>query len=106
VLCTFIVHNALELDGYLIERGRRLLDLSFTEVLNFALYMVLKDRDEDGRKKVLAALEGRLGKHGGVIVEDEWLPESLRGKEAPEWWDSDHNPWADTHKLRNTSTGR
>jgi len=90
------------MDGLLIAQGRRLADLSVVEMLNFTLARLLKDADEEGRRKIDLALEGRLGEHGGEIIEDDSLPASMQGVEAPSWWNSDDNPFGDTHDLGGT----
>ena len=30
---------------------------------------------------------------------DPDMPESMQGMEAPSWWNSDHDPWRETHQL-------
>jgi len=98
------VYNALEVDGWLVDFGRRLADLSLIEMLNFVYSRLVKDADEEGRKKVDLALAGRLGEHGGEIIDDPMLPASMQGKEAPSWWNSDHDAFADQHTLANADT--
>jgi len=73
--------------------------MSVTEVLNFAWAFLLDGQHGENRKRVIAALEGRVGPGGGIIVDDETLPESLRGQEAPSWWSDDHDPFADTFTV-------
>lgn len=61
--------------------------LSVPELLNKAWSHMVKDLDSQGRAKLEAAMEGRLGPHGGILVDDPDLPADLQGKEAPSWWD-------------------
>lgn len=74
------------------------MDLSLQELLSFVYAMLVEGADSKHRKKIDALFAGRLGSGGGIIVDDPDLPESLRGQEAPSWWD-DSNPWADTHTI-------
>jgi len=86
------VATAAELDGRLIrDSGRRLLDLSAVALLHFAYACLVEHADADQRKKIDAALTGRLGSRGGILTDedDESIPAPLRGKEAPEWWTGD-----------------
>lgn len=69
------------------------------ELLNFTLSRLFEGADSEGRKKIKAALEGRLGPGGGIIVDDPTLPESMQGIEAPSWWSDDHDPWADSFTV-------
>ena len=92
------------MDGLLITQGRRLADLTAVEMLNFTLARLLDGADGDGRHKIDLALEGRLGDHGGEIIDDADLPESMQGVEAPSWWNSNDDPFADTHDLGGTDT--
>ncbi len=86
----------------LAKNGRRLADLSVLEMLNLTYSLLVSEADEEGRKKVNLALAGRLGESGGEIVDDPDLPESMQGMEAPSWWNSDHDPFADQHSLGGT----
>jgi hypothetical protein len=72
------------------------------ELLNFAYAQLVSYADEEGRKKIDLALEGRIGEHGGELVDDPDLPESMQGMEAPSWWNSDHDPFAEQHQLGGT----
>lgn len=67
---------------------------------------MVENADQEGRKKINALYHGRLGPGGGVIVDDPTLPESLRGQEAPSWWDDDHNAFSEQHVLSNTEQRR
>lgn len=40
----------------------------------------------------MAALEGRIGPNGGIVVDDPMLPPELQGKEAPSWWTDEADP--------------
>ena len=91
--------NAFEIDGILVGQGRRMLDLTMTELLNFAYSLLVKDADSEGRRKVDLGLAGKLGESGGELVDDPDLPESMQGREAPAWWNGDHDPFADTHSI-------
>ena len=91
--------NIYEVDGLLIKSGRRLVSLSAIELLNYAYALIVSDADSESRKKINAILEGRTGETGGIIVEDETLPESLQGQEMPSWWTDDHDPFADQHTI-------
>lgn len=71
-----------------------MLNLTYARLVEFA--------DEDGRKRIDLALAGRLGESGGEIVDDPDLPESMQGVEAPSWWNSDHDPFAEQHQLGST----
>lgn len=75
------------------------MDLSAVEVLDYSYYLLTKDRDQATRRKIELMLMGRLGEHGGELIDDPSLPASMQGMEAPSWWNSDHDPWADTHRL-------
>lgn len=94
----------MEVDGWLIGRGRRLADLSALEMLNFVYARLTENADSEHRRKIDLALAGRIGEHGGEIVDDPDLPASMQGMEAPSWWNGDHDPFADTHSLGNTNT--
>lgn len=91
--------NIFEVDGRLIETGRRLVDLSALELLNFAYSILMKDATQEGRQRIDAVLEGRVGAGGGILVDDDTLPESLQGMEAPSWWSDDHDPFAEQHTI-------
>lgn len=80
-----------------------MLDLSALEMLNYVYARLVENTDADGRRKIDLALAGRLGEHGGEIVDDPDLPAAMQGKEAPSWWNSDHDPFADQHQLGNTN---
>jgi len=80
---------APQLDGKLVMHGRRLVDLSFLELLNYTYSQVVEYADSKGRQRIDAMLEGRLGEGGGILVDDPDLPPSMQGKEAPDWWDDD-----------------
>jgi len=73
-------------------------------MLNFVYSRLVQDADEEGRKKVDLALAGRLGAHGGEIIDDPMLPASMQGMEAPSWWNSDHDAFADQHTFDNSDT--
>lgn len=77
----------------------RLIRMSLLALLDFTYYYLVKDADADGRRKIDLALAGRLGESGGEIVDDPDLPASLQGKEAPAWWNSEHDAFADQHDL-------
>ena len=98
-LVLWAVANAAELDGRVIAFGRRLVKLSALEVLNFSFSNILEGLDGESRKRALAALEGRLGPNGGILIDDPDLPESLQGQEAPDWWKDDHDPFQDTFTV-------
>jgi hypothetical protein len=73
------------------------------ELLNFTFAHLLDGMHGDDRKRIIAALEGRLGPGGGIIVDDPDLPESLQGMEAPSWWVPDEDPFANQFDLSNVS---
>lgn len=73
-------------------------------MLNFVYADLMEWADQDGRKRVDAALEGRIGATGGIVVDDPDLPASLQGMEAPSWWRDDEDPFADQHTLNNVVT--
>jgi hypothetical protein len=73
--------------------------MTVPEVLNFVFAHLLDGVDGENRKRVMAALEGRLGPGGGIIVDDDTLPKSLQGQEAPSWWADEHDPFADTFTV-------
>jgi hypothetical protein len=77
----------------------RITNVSAMELLNFVYMLLVKDADPQAREKINAALEGRVGEGGGIVVDDETLPESLQGKEAPSWWEGDHDPFANQHTI-------
>lgn len=91
--------NIFEVDGRLIEKGRRLLDLSALELLNFAYSILVSSADQEARRRLDALLEGRLGEGGGILVDDDSLPASMQGMEAPSWWTDDHDPFAEQHTI-------
>lgn len=68
-------------------------------MLNFTYWYMVKDADADQRRRIELALVGKLGESGGEIIDDPDLPESMQGVEAPAWWNSDHDPFADQHQL-------
>lgn len=74
------------------------------EALNFVYAHLVENTDAEGRRKIDLSLAGRLGEHGGEIVDDPDLPASMQGMEAPSWWTGDHDPFADQHQLGNTDT--
>lgn len=76
-------------------------NVSVLELLNFVYANLMEWSDQESRKKINAALEGRLGESGGEVVSDPTLPESMQGMEAPSWWSSDSDPFADQHTLSN-----
>lgn len=91
--------NIYEVDGRLIETGRRLVDLSALELLNFAYSILIKDVTQEGRQRIDAVLEGRVGPNGGILVDDDTLPEAMQGMEAPSWWSDNHDPFADQYRI-------
>ena len=98
------MNNALEVDGWLIGTGRRLMDLTVIECLNYVYAQLTANADADGRRKIDLALAGLIGEHGGEIVDDPDLPASMQGREAPSWWNGDHDPFAEQHELGGTDT--
>lgn len=97
MLASGVVHHAAELDGLLIPSGRRLMELSITEALNFMYATAVSGLDAKGRRKLdrtLAGLEGTWR-----VVEDDRLPEDLKGQMAPPWWSQDHDPFAETFTI-------
>lgn len=94
--------NLHELDGAFCGYGKRLATVSINEMLNTAYARLVEFADEDGRKRIDLALAGKLGESGGEIVDDPDLPESIQGMEAPAWWNSDHDPFAEQHQLGGT----
>ena len=92
------------MDGKFIKSGRRIAKVTILELLNFVYADLLEWSDKDGRKKIDAALEGRLGESGGITIDDPTLPESLQGQEAPSWWTDDQDPFAEQHTLSNVVT--
>lgn len=68
-------------------------------MLNYAYWYLVKDAEEEQRRRIDMALEGRLGESGGEIVDDPALPASMQGKEAPVWWNGDHDAFANQHEL-------
>ncbi len=91
--------NIYEVDGRLIQTGRRLVDLAAIEMLNFAYATILDGLDSEQRRRVNAALEGRIGEGGGLVVDDPDLPQALQGQEAPSWWTDDHDAFANQHTI-------
>jgi len=77
----------------------RLVNLSAVDLLDYAYFMLTKDRDAATLRKIELMLMGRLGEHGGEIIDDPDLPESMQGMEAPSWWNGSHDPWAEQHRL-------
>lgn len=80
------------------------MDLTVIECLNFVYARLVENADAAGRRKIDLALSGRLGEHGGEIVDDPDLPASMQGKEAPSWWNGDHDPFSEQHELGSTDT--
>ena len=70
--------------------------MSAIEVLNFAYACLMEGVDGDARKRINAALNGRLGQDGGILIDDPSLPASLQGQQAPSWWTDEHDPFAET----------
>lgn len=92
--------NLYEFDGFVFaETGHRLVHLTVMEMLNLAYYRLVRDVSGDQRKRIDAALEGRLGEHGGIVIDDPMLPAELQGMEAPSWWSDDHNPMANMQNI-------
>lgn len=90
---------ALELDGLLVPH-QRLLKLSGIEVLNYGYAHLMKGKESKERVYIQAWLEGRIGPGGGIIIEDDTLPESMQGMEAPAWWnEGPQNPFSDTFTV-------
>lgn len=102
MLASWSLANLHELDGALIGSGHRLAGMGMVALLNFAYGRLLEFADDEGRKRIELALEGRLGENGGEIVDDPDLPAEMQGLEAPSWWNSDHDPFADQHQLSGT----
>lgn len=86
-------------DGLLIKTGRRLLDLSVGEMISLVWSDLYTNTDAKGRRKLDLFARGRLGVDGGEIMDNDALPESLRGVEAPEGWNLDDDPFADQWSL-------
>lgn len=84
--------RAAELDGVLVERGRRLADLSGHELLNLVYARLVAGMTERQRYELHATLLGRRSRDGGWVVDDPLAPESLRGRVAPAWWGSPDEP--------------
>ena len=80
------------------------MDLTVMEMLNFVYARLVEEADADHRRKIDLALAGRLGEHGGEIVDDPDLPAAMQGMEAPSWWTGDHDPFADQHTFGNIDT--
>ncbi len=93
------MQNVAEFDGRLIRHGKRLTTVSALELLNFVYAELVKDATQEQREKINAVLEGRVGAGGGIVVDDPLLPETLQGQEAPSWWNDDHDPFSDVHRI-------
>lgn len=65
------------------------------ELLSFAWANVYDKANDKSRRKLDLLSRGRLGPDGGEIIDDENLPEALRGTEAPEWFTLEDDPFAD-----------
>jgi hypothetical protein len=72
------------------------------EMLNAVYARMMENADAEGRRRIDLALAGRLGEHGGEIVDDPDLPAAMQGMEAPSWWNGDHDAFADTLQLGGT----
>jgi len=60
--------------------------MGIIELLNFVFADILDGLDSKQRVRILAALYGRLGANGGLIVDDPDLPASMQGLEMPDWY--------------------
>lgn len=73
--------------------------LSALELLNFVYSSLMSDTDHEGRLRINAALEGRIGEGGGIVIDDPSMPAALQGQEAPSWWRDDEDPFANQHTI-------
>lgn len=100
MLSVWALNNHAELDGYLALSGSaRLNSLPFDRALNLVYQHLVKDADSKQRKHLDDALSGRIGAAGGLIIEDDRLPASLQGREAPSWFDENHNPYKNAKRV-------
>lgn len=91
------MHNAFELNGRSLRyTGQRLLQLKAIDLLSWTFAEVMDGRDADQRKMIMAYMHGKTGEHGGIIAEDERLPEDLQGKEMPSWYSEEYDPFSKT----------
>lgn len=91
------MQNAFELNGRsLRQTDKRLLSRNALDLLSWTFSEVMDGRDSKQRKEILAHMHGRIGEHGGIIAENEHLPEDLQGKEMPSWYDEDYDPFSKT----------
>lgn len=91
------MQNAFELNGRsLRQNNTRLLSRNALDLLSWAYSEIMDGRDPKSRKEILAHMHGRIGEHGGIIAEDERLPEDLKGREMPSWYDEDYDPFSRT----------
>lgn len=100
-----MIYYANEVDGRLIAQGRRLMELSAVEVLNYSYSQIVQHADEKQRRKIDDILAGKIGPHGGYIIDDPDLPAALQGQEAPEWWDPYHDPWENAQRVASVGRG-
>lgn len=78
----WVAANAVELDGRLVERGRRLADLDVGELLSWGYSVMVANLDAEHRSK----LDYALRPLEVVMVDDPDLPSSLQGLRPPEGW--------------------
>lgn len=69
------------------------------ELLNWTFAYMMEDKEPRERRYILAALEGRLGPNGGILVDDPDLPAEMQGQEAPAWWDDGVTDMGDTFTI-------
>lgn len=55
--------------------------------MNYAYAQMTDGLDWERKMRVDGALLGKIGPNGGWIIDDPLMPASLRGQEAPEWYD-------------------
>lgn len=92
-----MVQNAIELNGITLDRmNRRIMAMTAVDLVSWTYAHVLEGHDAEQRKYILAHMSGRVGANGGIIAEGDHLPEDLRGREMPAWYNEDEDPWSKT----------
>ncbi len=81
----WVARHAVELDGRLVEQGRRLADLDAGELLSWGYYVMVSGMDAEHRAK----LDYALRPDAAVVINDPELPASMQGLRPPAWWKGD-----------------
>jgi hypothetical protein len=69
-------------------------------MINYVYSDIVDGLDPKQKRRVDAQLQGRIGPGGGIIVDDPDMP--TYGREAPDWWEDDDDPFSDTQAVPTT----